>query len=95
VYPACSRPRPRLTAFPGISEYLQRPLYMIGASELGTDPRTLEVQLSRILDVGKLALLDYLFRFIMLNYMYHYSPWMGGRPSLGRGRRLPRTPQCS
>jgi len=38
---------------PGISEYLNYPLYTISASELGVDPQILEVQLSRILDVGK------------------------------------------
>ena len=46
----------------GISEFLQKPLYMVGAGELGTDPRTLERQLSRILDVasvwGAVILLD-------------------------------------
>ncbi|KAI5840555.1 hypothetical protein DFP73DRAFT_482409 [Morchella snyderi] len=46
----------------GISEFLKRPLYMVGAGELGTDPRTLETQLSRILDIahvwGAVLLLD-------------------------------------
>ncbi|KAL7275470.1 hypothetical protein RUND412_001577 [Rhizina undulata] len=46
----------------GISEFLKRPLYMVGAGELGTDSRTLETQLSRILDIahiwGAVLLLD-------------------------------------
>jgi len=46
----------------GISEYLKKPLYMVSAGELGTDSRTLETQLSRILDVahvwGAVLLLD-------------------------------------
>ena len=46
----------------GISEFLQKPLYMVGAGELGTDSRTLETQLSRILDIahvwGAVLLLD-------------------------------------
>ena len=46
----------------GISEFLQKPLYMVGAVELGTDSRTLETQLSRILDIahvwGAVLLLD-------------------------------------
>jgi SpoVK/Ycf46/Vps4 family AAA+-type ATPase len=46
----------------GISEFLERPLYMVGAGELGTDSRTLETQLSRILDIahvwGAVLLLD-------------------------------------
>ncbi|KAI5793304.1 P-loop containing nucleoside triphosphate hydrolase protein, partial [Geopyxis carbonaria] len=46
----------------GISEYLKRPLYMVGAGDLGTDARTLETQLSRILDIahvwGAVLLLD-------------------------------------
>lgn len=46
----------------GISEYLQKPLYMVSAGELGTDSRQLEVQLSRILDMcygwGAVLLLD-------------------------------------
>jgi len=36
----------------GISEFLQKPLYMVGAGELGTDSRTLETQLSRILGIA-------------------------------------------
>jgi len=46
----------------GISEFLQKPLYMVGAGKLGTDSRTLETQLSRILDIahvwGAVLLLD-------------------------------------
>ena len=46
----------------GISEFLKRPLYCVGAGELGTDPRTLEQQLGKILDVahvwGAVLLLD-------------------------------------
>ncbi|RPA77184.1 P-loop containing nucleoside triphosphate hydrolase protein [Ascobolus immersus RN42] len=46
----------------GISEYLKRPLYMVSVGELGTDARTLEHQLSRILEVahiwGAVLLLD-------------------------------------
>lgn len=46
----------------GISEFLKRPLYCVGAGELGTDARTLEQQLGKILDVahvwGAVLLLD-------------------------------------
>ncbi|RPB19365.1 hypothetical protein L211DRAFT_638185 [Terfezia boudieri ATCC MYA-4762] len=46
----------------GISEFLKKPLYCVGAGELGTDARTLELQLSKILDVahvwGAVLLLD-------------------------------------
>ncbi|PWW76948.1 P-loop containing nucleoside triphosphate hydrolase protein [Tuber magnatum] len=46
----------------GISEFLQKPLYIVGVGELGTDSRTLETQLSRILDIahvwGAVLLLD-------------------------------------
>ena len=46
----------------GIAELLKRPLYMVSAGELGTDPRTLEAELNRILDIahtwGAILLLD-------------------------------------
>ncbi|KAI1004728.1 hypothetical protein K3495_g3488 [Podosphaera aphanis] len=46
----------------GISELLRSPLYMVSAGELGTDPRTLEGELQKILDVahswGAVLLLD-------------------------------------
>lgn len=46
----------------GISELLQCPLYMVSAGELGTDPRTLESELQKILDIahawGAVLLLD-------------------------------------
>ncbi|KAG5950093.1 hypothetical protein E4U53_005493 [Claviceps sorghi] len=46
----------------GISELLQCPLYMASAGELGTDPKSLEVELQRILDIchswGAILLLD-------------------------------------
>ena len=46
----------------GISEFLKKPLYCVGAGELGTDARTLELQLGKILDVahvwGAVLLLD-------------------------------------
>ncbi|KAJ5137164.1 hypothetical protein N7448_005718 [Penicillium atrosanguineum] len=46
----------------GIAELLQRPLYMVSAGELGTDSRTLEAELNKILDIahswGAVLLLD-------------------------------------
>ncbi|KAI9850722.1 MAG: hypothetical protein M1838_005213 [Thelocarpon superellum] len=46
----------------GIAELLKCPLYMVSAGELGTDPRTLETELNRILDIahswGAVLLLD-------------------------------------
>ncbi|KAE8443485.1 hypothetical protein EG329_001796 [Mollisiaceae sp. DMI_Dod_QoI] len=46
----------------GISELLKCPLYMVSAGELGTDPRTLETELQKILDIahawGAVLLLD-------------------------------------
>ncbi|KAL4865369.1 hypothetical protein BDV12DRAFT_174767 [Aspergillus spectabilis] len=46
----------------GIAELLKRPLYMVSAGELGTDPRTLEGELNKILDIahswGAVLLLD-------------------------------------
>ncbi|PGH33682.1 hypothetical protein GX50_03509 [[Emmonsia] crescens] len=46
----------------GIAELLQRPLYMVSAGELGTDSRTLEGELNKILDIahswGAVLLLD-------------------------------------
>ena len=46
----------------GISELLKCPLYMVSAGELGTDPRTLEAELNKILDIahawGAVLLLD-------------------------------------
>jgi len=46
----------------GISELLKCPLYMVSAGELGTDPRTLEQELQKILDIahawGAVLLLD-------------------------------------
>ncbi|CDM28210.1 hypothetical protein DTO013E5_3881 [Penicillium roqueforti] len=46
----------------GIAELLRRPLYMVSAGELGTDPRTLEAELNKILDIahswGAVLLLD-------------------------------------
>ncbi|RDW80487.1 hypothetical protein BP5796_05185 [Coleophoma crateriformis] len=46
----------------GISELLKCPLYMVSAGELGTDPRTLEGELQKILDIahawGAVLLLD-------------------------------------
>jgi hypothetical protein len=46
----------------GISELLKCPLYMVSAGELGTDPRTLEAELQKILDIahawGAVLLLD-------------------------------------
>jgi hypothetical protein len=46
----------------GIAELLRVPLYMVSAGELGTDPRTLEQELQKILDVahawGAVLLLD-------------------------------------
>jgi hypothetical protein len=46
----------------GISEFLKCPLYMVSAGELGTDPRALENELQKILDIahawGALLLLD-------------------------------------
>jgi SpoVK/Ycf46/Vps4 family AAA+-type ATPase len=41
-----------ITNLKGIAEYLKRPLYMVGAGELGTSTHALEQQLSRILDVA-------------------------------------------
>lgn len=46
----------------GISELLKCPLYMVSAGELGTDPRYLESELQKILDIchawGAILLLD-------------------------------------
>ncbi|KFY19943.1 hypothetical protein V491_04104 [Pseudogymnoascus sp. VKM F-3775] len=46
----------------GIAELLKCPLYMVSAGELGTDPRTLEAELQKILDIsmtwGCVLLLD-------------------------------------
>lgn len=46
----------------GIAELLKCPLYMVSAGELGTDPRVLEHELQRILDIahswGAVLLLD-------------------------------------
>lgn len=46
----------------GIAELLRRPLYMVSAGELGTDSRTLEAELNKILDIahswGAVLLLD-------------------------------------
>ncbi|EEQ31274.1 cylicin-1 [Microsporum canis CBS 113480] len=46
----------------GIAELLKRPLYMVSAGELGTDSRTLEGELNKILDIahswGAVLLLD-------------------------------------
>ncbi|KAL3471826.1 hypothetical protein BJX99DRAFT_15722 [Aspergillus californicus] len=46
----------------GIAELLKRPLYMVSAGELGTDSRTLEAELTNILDIahswGAVLLLD-------------------------------------
>lgn len=46
----------------GIAELLHRPLYMVSAGELGTDSRTLEAELNKILDIahswGAVLLLD-------------------------------------
>ena len=46
----------------GIAELLKRPLYMVSAGELGTDSRTLELELNKILDIahswGAVLLLD-------------------------------------
>ncbi|KAI9826009.1 MAG: hypothetical protein M1819_007464 [Sarea resinae] len=46
----------------GIAELLKCPLYMVSAGELGTDPRTLEGELNKILDIahswGAVLLLD-------------------------------------
>ena len=46
----------------GIAELLKCPLYMVSAGELGTDPRTLETELNKILDIahswGAVLLLD-------------------------------------
>ncbi|KAI9793272.1 MAG: hypothetical protein M1816_000693 [Peltula sp. TS41687] len=46
----------------GIAELLKRPLYMVTAGELGTDPRTLEGELNKLLDLshswGAVLLLD-------------------------------------
>ncbi|KAH6889209.1 hypothetical protein B0T10DRAFT_404876 [Thelonectria olida] len=46
----------------GISELLKCPLYMVSAGELGTDPRFLEAELQKILDIchawGAILLLD-------------------------------------
>ncbi|KAI9816257.1 MAG: hypothetical protein M1827_001858 [Pycnora praestabilis] len=46
----------------GIAELLKCPLYMVSAGELGTDPRTLEAELNKILDIahswGAVLLLD-------------------------------------
>lgn len=46
----------------GVAELLKRPLYMVSAGELGTDPRTLEGELTKILDIthawGAVLLLD-------------------------------------
>lgn len=46
----------------GIAELLKRPLYMVSAGELGTDPRTLEGELNKLLDLshswGAVLLLD-------------------------------------
>jgi hypothetical protein len=46
----------------GISEFLHCPLYTVSAGELGTDPRTLEAELQKILDIahawGAVLLLD-------------------------------------
>ena len=46
----------------GIAELLRRPLYMVSAGELGTDPRMLEAELNKLLDLshswGAVLLLD-------------------------------------
>ena len=46
----------------GVAELLKCPLYMVSAGELGTDSRTLEAELNKILDIahswGALLLLD-------------------------------------
>lgn len=46
----------------GIAELLRRPLYMVSAGELGTDSRSLEAELNKILDIahswGAVLLLD-------------------------------------
>lgn len=46
----------------GIAELLKRPLYLVSAGELGTDSRTLEAELNKILDIahswGAVLLLD-------------------------------------
>ena len=46
----------------GISELLKCPLYSVSAGELGTDPRFLEAELAKILDIchtwGAILLLD-------------------------------------
>ena len=46
----------------GIAELLKRPLYMVSAGELGTNPRELEAELNKILDIahswGAVLLLD-------------------------------------
>ena len=46
----------------GIAELLKRPLYMVSAGELGTNPRELETELNKILDIahswGAVLLLD-------------------------------------
>lgn len=46
----------------GVAELLKRPLYMVSAGELGTDPRVLEGELTKILDIthawGAVLLLD-------------------------------------
>ncbi|KAI9812346.1 MAG: hypothetical protein M1826_002914 [Phylliscum demangeonii] len=46
----------------GIAELLKRPLYMVSAGELGTDPRMLEAELNKLLDLshswGAVLLLD-------------------------------------
>lgn len=46
----------------GISELLKCPLYMVSVGELGTNPRTLETELQRVLDIahawGAVLLLD-------------------------------------
>ena len=36
----------------GIAELLKRPLYMVSAGELGTHPRDLETELTKILDIA-------------------------------------------
>lgn len=46
----------------GIAELLKRPLYMVSAGELGTNPQTLEAELNKLLDLshswGAVLLLD-------------------------------------
>jgi len=46
---------------------------MIGVNELGTDPQTLDAQLPRVLDVGKITLLYSLFQFIFITLPYAWE----------------------